>query len=193
MHPIRAYISNYVTLSESDWATIETCWIKVEYRKGDLILQQGERCRKLYFLENGFLRYFVHKPNGEEATKFFTEAPYCFTSQQSFTRDVPAKENIEVLESAVVWEMRQSDAFGLLRLPNWSEFVRKLVQEVQYYTEEILQDLQQLTAEERYTRMLEDQDVILQKSPLKHVASYLGIAPQSLSRIRKNFQINNRS
>ena len=68
-----------------------------------------------------------------------------------------------------------------------STFTRKLVQEVQFYTEQILVEIQNDTAEQRYLKMIEEQSILLQKVPLKHLATYLGIAPQSLSRIRKKF------
>ncbi len=63
--------------------------------------------------------------------------------------------------------------------------MRKLIQEVQYYTEEILQEIQTETAENRYIKLLESNPALLQRVPLKYLASYLGIAAQSLSRIRK--------
>ena len=193
MHPFRAFISDYTDLPDKDWNEIEKHLIYREYAIGELILKEGDVCKKLYFLEHGFLRYFSLKEDGESATKFFTEAPYCFTSQQSFTNKSPSKESIEVLEKAMVWEMPQEMAFELLRLASWSEFVRKLVQEVQFFTQEILEELQAKTAEERYITMLESNSSILNRSPLKYVASYLGIAPQSLSRIRKKYYQQQRS
>ena len=88
--------------------------------------------------------------------------------------------------------MNKTDAFELLRYPNWSEFIRKLIQEVQFFTEQILEELQTSTAEERYIKMVKENDPILLNAPLKDIASYLGIAPQSLSRIRKKYWLNNR-
>jgi hypothetical protein len=73
----------------------------------------------------------------------------------------------------------------LYRLKSWTEFARKIIQEVQFFTEEILEALQTETAEQRYEKMLKNNPMLLQSLPLKHLASYLGIAPQSLSRIRK--------
>lgn len=186
MHPFRAYISAYSTFSDEEWTSIEPCLSRTEVKKGALILESGTICRKLYFLEEGFLRFFLHK-DGEYVSKFFTEAPYCFTSQRSFTNETPTTDNIEAKVDSVVWEMSKQDAFELLKLPNWSEFVRKLVQEVQFYTEQILEDAQNNTAEERYIKMLEENSSVLQHAPLKDIASYLGIAPQSLSRIRKKY------
>ena len=81
--------------------------------------------------------------------------------------------------------MKAEDAEKLFKLNSWSTFIRKLVQEVQHFTEEILGEIQNRTAEERYQDLLESGHIYLQKVPLKHLASYLGIAPQSLSRIRK--------
>jgi hypothetical protein len=70
-------------------------------------------------------------------------------------------------------------------LPSWNLLARKVTQEVQFFTEQILEDLQNETAEARYRHLLENQPDLLQRIPLRFLASYLGIAPQSLSRIRQ--------
>ena len=186
MHPFKKYILNYSPITNTEWETIEKCLSRKTYKKGELILETGEYCRKLFFLEEGFLQFFIYN-EGLENTKYFTIPPYCFTSQRSFTTNVPSEDTIEVLQDSIVWEMNKTDAFDLLELFSWSEFVRKLVQEVQYLTEQILTESQNNTAEERYIQMIEKKDPILQYAPLKDVASFLGIAPQSLSRIRKKY------
>jgi len=186
MHPYRKFILKYSNLTDKEWKLVEKCLVKKIYKKGETILRNGTICRKLYFLEEGFLRYFILK-DGKEVTKYFTAPPYAFTSQRSLNNNIPAEDNIDVLKDAVVWELDKKDTFDLLKIFNWSEFVRKLVQEVQYYTEQILEEYQNMTAEERYIKMIQENDVILSNVPLKHIASYLGIAPQSLSRIRKKY------
>jgi CRP/FNR family transcriptional regulator, anaerobic regulatory protein len=183
-HPFRQFIENYTFFSNQDWQLVEVCLQKKMYSKDVLLVEDGKICKTLYFLESGLLRFFIVK-DGNDITKFFTEAPYCFTSQRSFTTQKPANENIETLEDCIIWEMSHYDAFRLLENPSWSEFVRKLVQEVQGFTEEILEEIQTETAENRYRKMLETANPLLQRVPLKHLASYFGIAPQSLSRIRK--------
>lgn len=190
MHPFRKFILNYNPIKLEEWQEIEKCLVRKEYKKGDLILRSGKVCKKLYFLEEGFLRFYTLQ-DGKDISKYFTKPPYCFTSQRSFANDLPTEDNIETTKNSVVWEMNKTDAFALLKYPNWSEFVRKLIQEVQFYTEEILKDLQNSTAEERYLKMMEEEDSIIENVPLKHIASYLGIAPQSLSRIRKNYWSKN--
>ncbi|MEO1515201.1 MAG: Crp/Fnr family transcriptional regulator [Bacteroidota bacterium] len=187
MHPFRQYIEQYNSLPPSDWERIAACLERREWKKGSILLEEGKICQHIYFVESGLLRYYRWK-DGLDITKFFTIAPYCFTSQRSFNSRQPAQESIEALEDCVIWQMKRRDALALLEMLSWSEFVRKLVQEVQFFTEEILQELQSETAEDRYKKMLAQADPLLQRVPLKHLASYLGIAPQSLSRIRRSLQ-----
>lgn len=185
MESIRLFINQYVNLPSKDWERISSCFTESLYSAETTLLEEGKICCYLYFLESGLLRYsFLY--DGEEVTKFFTEPPYMFTSQQSFNFQVPAKESIVAVEDSVVWKMKREDAFDLLELKSWSEFVRLLVQEVQHLTEEIMAEQKVETAENRYRKMLSENSEIIQKVPLKHLASFLGIAPQSLSRIRKN-------
>lgn len=192
MHPIRSYINQFADFSAAEWEEIESYWTRQVYPKNTLLLREGEICKKLYFLEAGTLRYFTWQ-DGIEVAKFFTLPPYCFTSQRSFTNNLPAQESIATLEKSIVWEMDKKPAFELLdSMLNWSTFVRKLIQEVQFNTEQILTAIQNKTAEERYVAMIQEQDILLQKVPLKHLASFLGIAPQSLSRIRKKYADSNR-
>ncbi len=189
MHSFRQFIQEYTLMSNADWAAIEPCLHRLEIPSETIILNEGKICRHLYFLESGLLRFFVLK-NGQDITKYFTDVPYCFTSQKSFTKRQPARESIETLEPSVIWQMSCEDAHRLLSLPSWATFIRLLLQEVQTFTEEILEELQTTTAENRYRQMLLDNDPLLQRVPLKYLASYLGIAPQSLSRIRKNIYLN---
>ncbi len=184
LHPFRIFMAKYVSIPESDWKAIESRMTVSVYQRSELILQQGQICKELFFLETGLLRYFTLH-DGEEITKFFTDAPYTFTSQKSFTDKRPATESIQAIEPSAVWKLSFEDAHRLLRMPAWSEFIRKLIQEVQFYTENLLLEMQTETAEARYKKMLDRQSELVQRIPIKYLASYLGIAPQSLSRIRK--------
>lgn len=186
----RKFIENYTTLSENEWKEISACFTHKTIQKDEILLQEGKICRHLYFIESGLLRYFINK-DGNDFTKFFTIAPYCFTSQVSFTSEKPATENIQAIEKSIIWQTSLQQANDLLELKGWNTFVRKLIQEVQYFTEEILQELQTETAENRYKKMTKTNPALLQRIPLQHLASFFGIAPQSLSRIRKKIAQEN--
>jgi CRP-like cAMP-binding protein len=183
MHPFKTFIENYVSLSRQDWEQIALCLTYLEVPKNTLLLEEGKVCRHLYFVEEGLLRFYTWK-EGNDITKFFTEAPYAFTSQQSFTTGQAARENIQTLEPCRLWQMGHQDAHALLELPSWSTFVRKLIAQVQFYTENILIELQQETAQNRYQKLLATNPGLANRVPLKYLATYYGIAPQSLSRIR---------
>jgi CRP-like cAMP-binding protein len=181
---LRNFIENYIAISESDWETISDCFERKEVEKNQIILNEGAICNYLYFLESGLLRYFINK-DGNEITKFFTVAPYFFTSQVSFNNQKPATENIQAIEKSVVWQITFQDSNKLFELESWTIFARKITQEVQYFTEQILEEIQSETAEFRYEKMLQNQPELTHRIPLKYLASFLGIAPQSLSRVRK--------
>lgn len=188
----RSFLSHYASVPEADWKQVAACFERKIFEKDETLLEEGKICRYLYFIESGLLRYFVWK-DGKDLTKFFTEAPYCFTSQLSFTTEKPAKESIQAIERSVIWQTTLQQANDLLELKSWNIFIRKLIQEVQVYTEEILEEIQTETAEQRYVKMLTQQGDFVQRVPLKYLASYLGIAPQSLSRIRKKILPQKRS
>jgi CRP/FNR family transcriptional regulator, anaerobic regulatory protein len=190
VHPVEKIITRFTPLKPKEWLSILpflTCrWVD----KGSTLLAQGEVCRHLWFIESGLLRFYFIDDKGNEITKFFTEAPYCLTSQRSFNRQLPSEEAIETLEDSVIWEMNSAHANALLVIPAWSAFIRNLVMEVQGYTEQLLVEAQTIPAEKRYAKLLAlHSGGLAARVPVKMLASYLGIAPQSLSRIRKKLAI----
>jgi CRP-like cAMP-binding protein len=189
---LKQFIEKYTTLPTDEWQQIAACFEKHVIKKNEIVLEAGDVCRHLYFVESGLLRFYIIK-DGNDITKFFTEAPYLFTSQASFNSEKLATENIQAIEKCIVWQISYQQTNDLYRLKSWTDFARKIIQEVQFFTEEILEELQTETAEVRYEKMQKNNPVLLQRIPLKHLASYLGIAPQSLSRIRKKIVNQSRS
>jgi len=181
---LRQYIENYTHLTESDWQLIKQSFERREILYNEIVVAEGSVCRYFYFLEKGLVRYFINN-DGDEVTKFFTVAPYCFTSKDSFREQVPATESIEALDDCVVWQITHKQANALLELKSWNEFVRKFMHEVQTHFEKQMIEIKTKTAEQRYLKLLDTYPGDIDKIPLKHLSSYLGIAPQSLSRIRK--------
>jgi CRP/FNR family transcriptional regulator, anaerobic regulatory protein len=178
------YIDNYTHLTEIDWQLISQSFVRREIRCNEIIVSEGSVCRYFYFLEKGLVRYFFNN-DGIEVTKFFTIAPYCFTSKDSFREQLPAKESIEALDNCIVWQINHQQSDQLLKLSSWNDFTRKFMHEVQSHFEQQLLDVRSITAEQRYLKLLDIYPGDIDKIPLKHLSSYLGIAPQSLSRIRK--------
>jgi CRP/FNR family transcriptional regulator, anaerobic regulatory protein len=185
---LREFIEKYVKLNDAEWQKIEDFFKKREYGKNETILEPGEVCRYFYFLESGLIRFYG-LVDGNDLTKTFTIAPYCFTSKISFRKQSESTEGIQALEKSIVWQISYGQFKKLEELHSWNVFIRKLLNEIQEFSESFYMDIRTMTAEERYINILKDYPgELIQKIPLKHLASFLGVAPQSLSRIRKNIQ-----
>jgi CRP-like cAMP-binding protein len=189
---LKRFIENYTKIPDAEWQIIQQAFERKEIKKNEFILEEGKICRYFYFLEEGLIRFFIIK-NGEDISKIFTAAPNCFTSTTSFRSQKPSKEYIQALENSIVWQISFSQVNQLAELNSWNDFIRKFIHEVREFAEELLMEVRTETAETRYDKLMEKYPILVQKIPLKYLASFLGIAPQSLSRIRKKLNQNNRS
>lgn len=187
MNALRTFIENYTDLPPEDWEAISVCFERKEFRKDELILAEGKVCRYFYFLEEGLVRFFIHH-DGEDITSYFVDAPYCFTAKESFHDRVPARENIQALCNCVVWQTTLDKIQKLSKLNSWERFTRNFLHEVQGYIEQLMITNKILSAENRYLKLLAHHPDLTERIPLKYLAGFLGIAPQSLSRIRKKYQ-----
>ena len=184
MERFKKFITGYTDIPPEEWEIIKKSFERKEYSKDEQILEEGKICKYFYYLEQGLIRFY-NLVDGNDTTKFFTYAPYCFTSKNSFRNQEPATESIQTLEKTVVWRINLQQANELLKLNSWNIFTRKFIHEVQSHTEELLMEIKTETAEERYIKLQKKYPELIQKIPLRHLSTFLWIAPQSLSRIRK--------
>lgn len=187
---LRKFIENYSRLNDSEWHSIEQLFENKEFNKNEKILEEGKVCRYFYFLESGLIRFY-NNIDGNDITKTFTIAPYCFTSRISFRKQIASNEGIQALEKTVVWQISFKNYKKLEELNSWNIFIRRLLNEIQEFSESFYLEIRTMTAEDRYKKILDEYpNELVQKIPLKHLSSFLGVAPQSLSRIRKKIQQN---
>ena len=175
---LRAFMQVYEPISIADWALICPRWAPFRAKPATPILREGDVCGHVYFLDAGLARYRYLDAEGVDRTKFFTEPPCVFTAQRSFNAGGPSREAITAVTTCEGSRIGRADTDALLAaVPAFATFVRKLVAEVQGFTEDILAEAQTMTAEERYARMLTERPTLLRDLPLKYLASYLGVAP----------------
>ena len=98
VHPFRTFIEGYTSITDPDWAVVESHIERVTCRKNEWLLKEGEVCRYFYFLEEGILRFFVFV-GGNDITTYFTVAPYCFTSKDSFLKQVFFEDEVYYIDS----------------------------------------------------------------------------------------------
>jgi CRP-like cAMP-binding protein len=125
MHPLKAYMSLQSTITNSDWQKIEPFFKYRIVQTNRIILKPGAICQHIYFLENGNICFFS-VINEEEEITHEMHPPCLFTSVKSFTEQIPSTYGIRVMEESYLWEIGRSDAYKLLEVPSWSNFISKL-------------------------------------------------------------------
>lgn len=154
------------------------------FSKNEHLLTEGKRCRHLYFLERGALRGYYNL-EGKEVTHWFAFSPEFVTSFHSFITEQPAVESIQLLEGSVLWSVSKEALTQLMNEHHDIERLVRIVYETYYIRlEERFVNAQFKTAAERYQNLLAQAPHIPERVPLGYVASYLGISPETLSRIR---------
>ncbi|MEM0997110.1 MAG: Crp/Fnr family transcriptional regulator [Bacteroidota bacterium] len=182
---LRAYFVEKGEWVKEEWPRIIAAFQPREVARGETLLREGEVADFLWWPHTGLFRFFFFL-DGEDKTKYFAFERFPFTSTQSYANQVPARENIVALEAGLLIGIKFADSDRLLvECPSWVRFVRGLLSEVQTGIDELLLEAQFQTAEQRYRDLLDNNPRFLQRIPLKYIASYLGITPESLSRIRK--------
>jgi len=156
------------------------------FSKGDMILEFGEICNHLYFVNKGFTRIFYFK-NGKEITEWFADEKQFFFSIISYFENKPSQLVIEAIEDCEIIELSKQ---GLESLRKSNVEIANLI--IRFYSRSLIlsqkrmESMQFETASMRYQNLLTRQPNILKKVPLQHLASFLGITQETLSRIRAN-------
>lgn len=178
-------ILNAVTpLSKEEQADLMAVVRRQQYAKHTYLLQPGSTCRYLYFIESGCLRGFCLR-EGVSCSTWFAEENSVVTSAYSFLTQRPGYEGIEVLESSILSVIHYDDLHRLYQQhPSFNLLGRLLTEQYYIELEERTQSLQLLTATERYEQLLKQQPTLVQRVNLGHIATYLGISQETLSRIR---------
>ena len=173
-------------LSEKERELVVASFDKVEFKKGDFILREGQVSNEYYFIETGLIRSFATDPAGNDITTGFYSSKQLVLETSSFFLRIPTKENFQVLSPSVCWKMGFEPFQKLFHsISAFREDGRaRLVSGFHAFKQRSLSIITD-SAEMRYLRLLEEHPEIIQQARLKHIATYLGITDTSLSRIRK--------
>lgn len=184
MNSLFDHIQQYSQLGKSALKNLGAVLKQVELTKGELVITEGKVCQHVYFLEKGCLRGYYNL-DGKEVTYWFAFENNFVTSFFSFITRKPAIENIQVLEDCTLWAITYEDLQRLYARHSDIERLGRIMHE-RYYVmlEERFVSNHFKEAKERYDNLLTHSPHILQRVPLGHVASYLGITQETLSRIR---------
>lgn len=184
------YISKFIQLDEKEIEVISSQIQVKSYKAGDVLLKEGTVSKLSFFNLKGCVRLY-HIIDGEEKTTFFYTENQFISSIRSFTKKIPSNHYLDCLEDCVLALIPYEVEKELLKtFPKLETFARiSLEQELGNY-QEILSSYIISNPEQRYRNLLKKQPELLQRVPLYHLASYLGIKAESLSRIRKRIGEN---
>lgn len=187
IQPLIQHIEKIIPLDEeaqralSDKATIK------KIRRRQYLLQEGDICRHYNFVLNGCLRmYLVDGKGGEHVLQFATENGW-IADIGSLHLDQPSRFNIDALEPAEVLRISKEELIGLyVKHPAFDRYFRVLTENAFVGMQHrVLQNIS-TTAEERYLLFLEKYPHLFNRIPLVQIASFIGVTPEFLSKIRRN-------
>ena len=164
-------------------AVSELC--SIETLERNRILQPPDRtCRTVYFIKSGIARIFYLK-DGSDITESFAFEDQVIARVESLFTGRPSRKSIQVLSDAEIVAIRADGLSALYdRFPETERLFRRVFESLHVDLVNRIERIQFNSAEERYRALLSEQPELIQRVPLKHVASYLGITQVSLSRIR---------
>jgi len=185
MELIRKYFEKTFKLTDRDWQIFSSKLTRKEFPKKHMLLKVGQVENHLSFVETGIIRFYIPKEENDLTFAFTFDSNFV-SGYDSFLTRTPSTYNIETSTKTILWRLTYND---LQKVYNDTEignaigrqasedlFLKKSKRELSLLNE---------TAEQRYLNLFTEQPKLIEKIPLKYIASYIGVTPQALSRIRK--------
>ena len=149
-------------------------------------MQEGDVCRTIAFVEKGMLRSFITEEDGTERIMQFALEGWFISDLYSFLTGESATYNIEALEDSEIAVMSKESHEELLKqCPKYETFHRQLITSAYIALQKRLSSIISYTLEERYEAFMAQYPQIAQRVPQHMIASYMGLTPETLSRVRK--------
>lgn len=177
------FISKYITLSEQEKEAMASLDIFRTVKKGSILLHEGKKSNEGYFVLQGCLRTFYMIDGEEKTTNFYTEmegiTPTCVIDKQASKYSIACVEDSLITVSTPGLEEEMFEKF-----PKFETMCRILSEKLLSKNQSHFDEFKTSSPEERYLKLVENRPDLIQRVPQHQIASYLGIKPQSLSRLR---------
>lgn len=190
---LKIFIIKIIQVSDLELELINTYFEpKIVYKK-EYLLEDTSICDFLGFVAKGAIRHF-HVRNGVERTCDISFENSWVTDFQSFTTGHPSIMNLQALEGSKIYTIQKKNLYKLYKeCPIYETFGRLMAEQVAQRATEIAMSLSSEKPEKRFQNLLIKQPDLFQRVPQKYIANFLGVSPESLSRIQKRIQTKQKS
>ncbi|CCH51727.1 putative transcriptional regulator, Crp/Fnr family [Fibrisoma limi BUZ 3] len=187
---LKTSLERFLPLTREEFVHFAALLTPRKLAKHEHFLRAGEVCTQIAFINQGCLRYYYLNDGDEFNGQFFFEGSW-IGEYQSFLTGQPSIQYFDALEDSELLVMQHSDLQKIYTdLPKFERFGRVLAENVVIGSQRRTASLLFDTPEERYLKLIRERPKVVERIPLHHIASYLGIKPESLSRIRKRLAEN---
>jgi CRP-like cAMP-binding protein len=185
------FISKYMPLSDEEKKAIVDLDIFKTYKKGTILLKEGQNSSAGYFVIKGCIRCYYIIDGEEKTTAFYTEmeslSPLCSINKK------PSEYYVSCVEDCILVVSNPGmEEIIFAKFPRFETLCRLLSEELLANRQATFDDFITSSPEQRYLNLLQTRPDLLQRVPQHQLASYLGMKPQSLSRIRKRLASQNK-
>jgi CRP-like cAMP-binding protein len=185
MEQIRKYFNQLLPLSDEEWNAYAGCLSKRHISRNQHLLEAGKTCDFIAFIEQGSFRFYFTQKGTEIVTAFFFTGDF-LSNYRSFVTQSPSTHHIQSLSESVIWVIKREQQMILYdKYPKFERLGRVIAENLYLSVARRLDSFLYETPEERYRDLFLRGSRLLQDVPQYMLASYLGISPESLSRIRK--------
>jgi CRP-like cAMP-binding protein len=186
---LREHLNKFVSISDNEFDILKFFFKPLNLHKKEFLHRQNEICRYVAFVCKGCLRNFYIDKNDKEQIIYFAEEDWWVADLQSFFLQIPSQFNLQALENCeLLVSTKKEFEQAFVDVPVFEKFYRIKTQTAYTKTQQKVAEKSE-PAEDRYIKLLTTSPSLLQRVPQHYLASYLGIKPQSLSRIRKKIMI----
>ncbi|MEO1021013.1 MAG: Crp/Fnr family transcriptional regulator [Bacteroidota bacterium] len=187
MSELERYIQSKVNLSEEEIREIVQAFEETTFKNDQAIIQKGQYVTKYFFIATGGVRIVIETPE-REITAWLIFENHFFSDLEALRSGQVSRAKMVAIEDTRIYSIDAHTMHAFYnRFPQWQAFGRKMMEDAFLTVVDSLISFQTMDAEARYLRLLEQSEAI-HRVPLKQLASYLGITPNSLSRIRRNIR-----
>lgn len=185
---LKNHLQREIEISDVEFENLSSLFKSFKLKKKQFLFRQGEVCRYIAFVNQGCLRYYYIDEGGAEHIIYFAIEEWWLADLKSYFSRQPSIYFLEAIEDCELLLLSIDDFEDACRqIPSWEKFYRAKTQKAYSAVTQKFIDFKMLSAEEKYLDLLKRFPEVFQRVPQYLIASYLGVKPQSLSRIKKNY------